>query len=128
MTGRQCADPAQVLGEDDIGRDLSERSRVECVEIFACGQLLAQSPRVIPPLLSRHRGRLWQVAVALDDGQARVLRVAGVRSGERAPEANRVAAGRPQYSMAAAATEPNALPNTEKPIRHSLNMHGRTVV
>jgi hypothetical protein len=84
--------------------------------------------RVMPPLLSHHRGRLWQVAVALDDGQARVLRVAGVRSGERAPEVNRVAAGRTQYSMAAAATEPSALPNMEKPIRHSLIMHGRTVV
>src|SRR3954451_4661962 len=83
---------------------------------------------VMPPLVSRHRGRLWQVAVAPDDGQPRVLRVAGVRSGERAPEGDRVAAGRSQYSVAATATKPSALPNMGKPIAHSLIMHGRTVV
>src|SRR4051794_27192893 len=78
---------------------------------------------VTPPLVSRHRGRLWPVAVAPHDGQPRVLRVAGVRSGERAPEVDRVAAGRSQYSMAAAATKPRALPDMDQPIRHSLIMH-----
>src|SRR4051812_47459558 len=34
-------DPTTKSGGEDIWRDPSERSRVECVEIFACGQLNA---------------------------------------------------------------------------------------
>src|SRR4051794_35069500 len=81
----------------------------------------------MPPSLSRRRGQLWQVAVAPDDGQPQVLRVTGVPSGERAPEVDRVAAGRPQYSVAAVTTEPSALPNRKKPVRHSSILHRPTV-
>lgn len=77
---------------------------------------------------SRRRGLLRQVAVAHDDGQPRILRVAGIRCRERTPQIDRAAPGRSQHCMAATATQPSALPNMQKPIRHLLIIHDRTVM
>ena len=78
MLGRQCADPAQVLGEDDLWRGLSERSRVELigrgagimliivrVRDIEIGDLHARLEhlRDIAEALRRRRAETWEAVI-----------------------------------------------------------------